>query len=129
MKARFLIAAAATLLLAPAVCFGQASTTTGVVGGAAAGAVVGGPVGAVVGGAMGGTIGAAAEPPREVYTYVEHEQVPSVTYKEKITVGEPLAETVQIRRVPQHDEWGYAVVNNRRVIVENRTRKVVKVID
>jgi hypothetical protein len=31
--------------------------------------------------------------------------------------------------VPQHDEWGYAVVNDRRVIVDNRSRKVVKVID
>jgi hypothetical protein len=82
-----------------------------------------------VGGVIGGTIGSAAEPPREVYTYVEQDQMPSVTYQERIVVGEPLPETVVVRRVPQHDEWGYAVVNNRRVIVDNRSRKVVKVIE
>jgi hypothetical protein len=128
MKARFLIAVAAGLV-APTTCFAQASTTTGIVGGAATGAVVGGPVGAVVGGIVGGTIGAAAEPPREVYTYVEHEKMPSVTYRERVVVGEPLSESVVVRRVPQHDEWGYAVVNDRRVIVDNRSRKVVKIID
>ena len=83
----------------------------------------------MVGGIVGGTIGAAAEPPREVYTYVEHEKMPSVTYRERVVVGEPLGESVVVRRVPQHDEWGYAVVNNRRVIVDNRNRKVVKIID
>jgi hypothetical protein len=129
MKARFLFAVAAAAVLTPAVCFAQASTTTGVVGGAVAGGVVGGPIGAVVGGVIGGTIGAAAEPPREVYTYVEQDQMPSVTYQERIVVGEPLSETVVVRRVPQHDEWGYAVVNNRRVIVDNRSRKVVKIIE
>lgn len=128
MKTRFLIAVAA-VVLTPAACFAQASTTTGVVGGAVTGAVIGGPVGAVVGGVVGGTIGAAAEPPQEVYTYVERDQMPSVTYQQRVVVGEPLAETVVVRRVPQHDEWGYAVVNNRRVIVDNRSRKVVKVID
>lgn len=129
MKARFLIAVAAGVVLAPAVCFAQATTTTGAVGGAVTGAVVGGPVGAVVGGVVGGTVGAAAEPPREVYTYVEHDQMPSVAVQERVVVGEPLPPTVVVRRVPQHDEWGYAVVNSRRVIVDNRSRKVVKVID
>ena len=40
--------------------------------------MVGGPVGAVVGAGVGGTVGMAAEPPREVITYVEREQTPSV---------------------------------------------------
>jgi hypothetical protein len=31
--------------------------------------------------------------------------------------------------VPQHTEYRYAVVNDRRVIVEPRTRKVIKIID
>jgi uncharacterized protein DUF1236 len=129
MKARFVMAVAAVTVLVPAVCFAQASTTTGVVGGAVAGAVVGGPVGAVVGGVIGGTIGSAAEPPREVYNYVEEDQMPSVAYQERLAVGEPLPETVVVRRVPQHDEWGYAVVNNHRVIIDNRSRKIVKVIE
>jgi hypothetical protein len=52
-----------------------------------------------------------------------------VAVQERIVVGEPLPQTVEVRRVPQHDEWGYAVVNDRRVIIDNRNRKVVKVID
>ena len=117
------------LVCAPTICLAQASTTTGAVGGAVTGAVVGGPVGAVVGGVVGGSIGAAAEPPREVYTYVERERVPSVTYRERVAVGESLPATVEIHRVPQHDEYGYVVLNDRRVIVDNRSRKIVKVIE
>jgi hypothetical protein len=113
--------------LAPAAAFAQASTATGAVGGAAAGAVVGGPVGAVVGGVAGATVGMAAEPPAEVRTYVMKEQVPSVAVQEKIVVGEPLPATVQVRTIPSHQEYAYAVVNNQRVIVEPKTRKIVKI--
>jgi|SRR5581483_5133674 len=128
MKARLLISAAA-VVLAPAVCFAQASTATGVVGGAAAGAVIGGPVGAVVGGVIGGSVGAAAEPPREYYTVVQREPMASVPVQSRIVVGETLPETVVVRRVPQYDQWGYAVVNDRRVVVDNSTRKIVKIIE
>jgi hypothetical protein len=34
-----------------------------------------------------------------------------------------------LRPVPSHAEYNYAVVNERRVIVEPRTRRVVKIID
>ena len=45
-------------------------------------------------------------------------------------VGEPLPPTVELRTVPSHSEYNsYAVVNDRRVIVEPRTRKIVKIID
>ena len=37
--------------------------------------------------------------------------------------------TVVLRPVPSHTEYHYAVVNERRVIVEPRTRRVVKIID
>ena len=33
------------------------------------------------------------------------------------------------RPVPNYTEYRYAVVNDRRVIVEPRTRKVIKIID
>jgi hypothetical protein len=123
-----LLAAVAALALTPAVAFGQASTATGAVGGAAVGAVVGGPVGAVVGAGVGGTVGMAAEPPGEVITYVEREQVPSVAVQERIVVGEPLPATVTLHTVPKHTQYSYAVVNNQRVIVEPKSRKVVKII-
>jgi len=31
--------------------------------------------------------------------------------------------------VPQHTEYRYAVVNDRRVIVEPRTRRVIRILD
>ncbi len=128
MRTRFIIALLAATTLAPAAAFAQASTATGAVGGAVVGGVVGGPVGAVVGAGVGATVGLAAEPPGEVVTYVQRENTPSVVYKERIVVGEPLAETVELRPVPQHTEYRYAVVNNQRVIVDGRSRKVVKII-
>ena len=127
MKSRLFLSVAAAAILTPAVCFAQASTATGAVGGAAAGAVVGGPVGAVVGGTVGAVVGSAAEPPAEVRTYVMDERVPSVSVQERVVVGEPLPRTVTIHRIPKHDEYSYAVVNNRRVIVEPSSRKVIKI--
>jgi hypothetical protein len=123
------IAAAVVLALSPSVCLAQASTTTGAVGGAVTGAIVGGPVGAVVGGIAGGAIGAAAEPPAEVRSYVVRENVPSVQVDEDIVVGEVLPTTVVLRPVPKHKEYRFAVVNDRKVIVEPRTRKVIQVIE
>jgi hypothetical protein len=128
MRTRFMIALFAATTLAPAAAFAQASTATGAVGGAVVGGVVGGPVGAVVGAGVGSTVGLAAEPPGEVVTYVQRDTAPSVVYKERIVVGEPLAESVELRPVPQHTEYRYAVINNQRVIVDGRSRKVVKII-
>jgi len=128
MRIRFL-AAVAAVALSPTLAFAQASTVGGAVGGAVVGGAVGGPVGAVVGAGVGGTVGAAAEPPREVVTYVQHEQLPSVAVEERVVVGQPLPATVEIRPVPKYQQYSYAVVNDRRVIVEPRTRKVIKVIE
>jgi hypothetical protein len=124
-----LLAATAVLALSPAVAFAQASTVGGAVGGAVVGGAVGGPVGAVVGAGVGGTVGAAAEPPREVVTYVQREEIPSVAVQERVVVGQPLPATVELRTVPKYQQYSYAVVNNQRVIVEPRSRKVIKVIE
>jgi hypothetical protein len=129
MRSRMLVTAIAIAALSPAVALAQGSTATGAVGGAAAGAVVGGPVGAVVGGTVGAAIGSTAEPPAEVRTYVMREKVPSVHVEERVVVGEPLPTRVQVRTIPSHKDYAYAVVNDRRVIVEPRTRKVIQVIE
>jgi hypothetical protein len=129
MRNHMLASAVAIAVMAPTLAWAQASTATGAVGGAAAGAVVGGPVGAVVGGTVGAAVGAAGEPPVEVRTYVTREQVPSVRVTEKIVVGEPLPATVTLRPVPNHAEYSFAVVNDRRVIVEPRTRKIIQIIE
>ena len=104
-----------------------ATTTTGVVGGAAVGAVVGGPVGAVVGGIVGASIGAAAEPPAEVRTYVLQERAPSARVTTEIVEGQPLAADIEVRPVPKYPQYAYAVVNNKRVIVEPKTLQVLKI--
>ena len=131
MNTKFLTATAFAIALLPAAAFAQpapgAPTTTGVVGGAVTGAVVGGPIGAVVGGVIGGAIGSAAEPPVEVRTYVMQEPVPATPVRATVTVGQPLAQEVEVRAVPKYPQYGYAVVNNQRVIVEPKTRQVIKV--
>lgn len=105
---------------------------TGAAGGAVTGAIVGGPVGAAIGGAIGLTAGAAINPPpREVVTYVRERPAPveRVVVKERIVVGEPLPSTVMVERIPEHDDYAYAIVNDQRVIVDPGTNTVVEVID
>ncbi len=128
MRIRFMLTLLAATALAPAAAFAQASTAGGAVGGAVIGGVVGGPVGAVVGAGVGATVGLAAEPPTEVVTYVQRDTGPSVVVQERVVVGEPLPASVELRTVPQHTEYRYAVVNNQRVIVEPKSRKVIKII-
>jgi hypothetical protein len=124
-----LLTAALLGVALPSMALAQQGTVTGAAGGAAAGAAIGGPVGAVVGGVGGAVIGTMlAPPPAEVRTYVVEEQVPSVAMDGDIVVGEALPPTVQIRRVPRYDSYGFAVVNNHRVIVEPRSRKVIEVL-
>jgi uncharacterized membrane protein len=130
IRRKVLFSLALVSLFTPAIALAQApgaTTTTGVVGGAVTGAIVGGPVGAVVGGVIGGTMGAAVEPPAEVRTYVMQERAPSVRVTENIAVGQALPTTIQARPVPQYPEYHYAVVNDRRVIVEPKTRQVLKI--
>lgn len=124
-----LLAAVAAVALSPTLAFAQASTATGAVTGAVVGGVVGGPVGAAVGAGVGGTVGLAAEPPGDVVTYVQREDIPSATVEEHIVVGQPLPASVELRTIPKHTEYRYAVVNHQRVIVEPRTRKVIKIIN
>ncbi len=128
MRMRFLLALLAAAAMAPAAAMAQGNTVGGAIGGAAIGGVVGGPVGAVVGAGVGSTVGAATEPPPGVVTYVERERVPSVGVHDHVAVGEPLPETVVIHKVPKHEDYAYAVVNNERVIVEPHSRKVIKII-
>jgi hypothetical protein len=73
------------------------------------------------------TTGAA--PPDEVITYVQRERLPSVRVEGDVSVGYTLPSSVEVRSVPRHDKFGYAVINDRRVIVEPRTRKVIRVIE
>ena len=120
MNKRFAVSLIAVSLLASGSAFAQSTTEQG----AREGARVGGPVGAIV----GGTVGAALEIPNAVITSIPRGER-SVVVQERVVVGEPLPPSVELRVVPNHTEYRYAVVNDRRVIVEPRTRKVIRVID
>lgn len=129
MNKRLAVSLIATSLLTSGAAFAQSTTATGAANGAAAGGNVAGPVGEIVGGTVGAAVGAGLEIPNGVITSIDADRAPSVTVRERVVVGEPLPPTVELRTVPSHTEYRYAVVNDRRVIVEPRTRKVIKIID
>jgi hypothetical protein len=126
------IAVALTLGAMPGTALaGGSGFVKGAASGAVTGAVVGGPVGAAVGGVAGAIVGGALEPPPpEVVTYVREQPVPAdpVVVQQKIVVGQPLPETVQVVAVPDSPKYAYAVINHERVIVDSNTRTVVQVI-
>lgn len=126
-----LIGTATVVALASTFAYAQSSTVTGAAGGAATGAIVGGPVGAAVGGIVGGVAGSLIDPPpQKVVTYVQQVPAPTskVVVKEKVVVGQPLPETVVVTPIPDDPKYAYAIVNERRVIVEPSSRKVIQVI-
>ncbi len=128
MNKSLAVSLVAASLLTSGVAFAQSTTPAGAANGARAGGDVAGPVGEIVGGTVGAAVGAGLEIPNAVFSSIPRDE-PSVTVRERVVVGQPLPETVELRPVPSHTEYRYAVVNDRRVIVEPRTRKVVKIID
>ena len=129
MRNRFAVSLIAVSLVASGAAFAQSTTERGARDGARAGGDVGGPVGAMVGGTVGAAVGAGLEIPNAVITSVQGERQPSVVVRERVIVGEPLPAEVELRPVPHYTQYEYAVVNDRRVIVEPRTRKVIKIIE
>jgi hypothetical protein len=127
MKTRLAVSVLAGSLLMSGAAFAQSTTVQGAADGAAAGGQVGGPIGAMVGGTVGAAVGAGLEIPNAVLNGVPRDR--SVVIQERVVVGEPLPPAVELRTVPQHTEYRYAVVNDRRVIVEPRTRRVVRILD
>ncbi len=128
MNKRIAVSLIAVSLLASGSAFAQSTTVQGAQDGARAGSDVGGPIGGIVGGTVGAAVGAAVEIPNAVITSIPRGER-SVVVRERVVVGEPLPPSVELRVVPNHTEYRYAVVNDQRVIVEPRTRKVIRVID
>ncbi|OEC96176.1 MULTISPECIES: DUF1236 domain-containing protein [unclassified Rhizobium] len=132
MRTRLIVSAVAAFGLLAGSALAQSSTVTGAAGGAATGAVVGGPVGAAVGGVAGAIAGTAIDPPpQKVITYVQEQPMPpsEAVVQDQIVVGRTLPETVVITPVPDNPTYGYAVVNHERVIVQPKTRKVVRIVE
>ena len=129
MRNHLVVSLIAATLLSSGAAFAQSTTVEGAANGARAGGDVGGPIGAMVGGTVGAAVGAGLEIPNAVITSIEGERAPSVVVRERVVVGEPLPPEVELRPVPRYTEYRYAVVNNRRVIVDPQTRRVIKIIE
>jgi hypothetical protein len=69
------------------------------------------------------------EAPSEVRTYVMEQDVQSVPYEGDVLVGRVLPQDVQVRSVDGHVDYGYTVVNERRVLVNPNTREVIQILD
>jgi hypothetical protein len=67
--------------------------------------------------------------PDTVTTYVTQQPIEDTTIDGDIVVGSSLPDKVVIKNVPDNDGFAYAVVNKKRVIVEPKTRKVIKIIE
>ena len=128
-----LLAAAAMPLAAQ-----SQGTVRGAQEGAAAGDRAAGPLGAIVGGAVGaaaGTVGGilgVEERPR-FRTYVTTQRHPSYRYESEFRVGAELPEAgVTYYDVPSEyrvSGYRYTYVNDRAVLVDPRTRRIVEIID
>ena len=122
MKTHIVMAGTIVAALAiPLAANAQNNATTGAVGGA----IVGGPVGAVVGGVGGAIVGGIADDRRsQFHTYV---------VQEKIVVGAELPSAgVTYYEVPA--EYGvrnyrYTIVNDRTVLVDPHSNRIVQVIE
>ena len=138
MKIKALAIASFVVVSLPVATYAQ-GTVRGAEDGAAAGDRAAGPVGAIVGGAIGaatGTVGGilgVEERPR-FREYVVREHHSSFQYRDEVRVGAVLPERgVTFYAVPReyHVKPGYryAIVNDRPVIVEPRTRQIVEIIE
>ena len=135
--------AASLPILLVALTFPIGAQAQGTLQGAAQGADEGGraagPVGAIVGGAVGAAAGTVQgilgvdDRPR-FREYVVHERRPSYHYSSDVRVGAVLPEQgVVYYDVPAEYHvrpgYRYTVVNDRPVIVEGRSRRIVEVIE
>ncbi|MBX9840199.1 MAG: DUF1236 domain-containing protein [Xanthobacteraceae bacterium] len=131
-----------TSIVAAALALPLAAQAQGTLRGAAEGAEEGGraagPLGAIVGGTVGAAVGTVQgvlgvdDRPR-FREYVIRERRPSYVYREEVRVGTVLPESgVTYYEVPAEYRapgYRYTVINERPVIVEPRTRRVVQIID
>ncbi len=139
MKTRMLMP---TVLLA-ALALPLAAQAQGTLRGAEEGAAVGGnaagPLGAIVGGAVGaatGTVGGILgvdDRPR-FREYVVRERRPSYRYNEDLRVGVVLPESgVTYYDVPPEYRappgYRYTIVNDRPVLIEPRSRRIIEIVD
>jgi uncharacterized protein YcfJ len=127
-----------SVVLATALSFSAAQAQSGAAAGATTGAVtgaiVGGPVGAAVGAGAGAIAGGIADDTRPRFrSYVSERRVPSYRYEHEVRVGADLPSSgVTYYDVPQEygvTNYRYTVINDRTVLVDPHSHRVVQVIE
>jgi hypothetical protein len=63
----------------------------------------------------------------EVETWIMEQSAPGIDVEGDVVVGGTLPGTVELMEVPKFQKYRFAVVNKHRVIVDAKTRKIVKV--
>ncbi len=132
-------AALTALLYGPALAQDEArgGAAAGAATGAVGGAIVGGPVGAVVGGTVGaiagGAVGSISETDRAyVRGYVVQNRRPSVRVQGDVAVGAVLPREVAVYPVegnPGLSNYRYSWVNDRAVLIDPASRRVIYVVE
>lgn len=139
MKTRMLMPTVLLAVLALPLAAQAQGTLRGAEEGAAVGGNAAGPLGAIVGGAVGaatGTVGGILgvdDRPR-FREYVVRERRPSYRYNEDLRVGVVLPESgVTYYDVPPEYRappgYRYTIVNDRPVLIEPRSRRVIEIVD
>lgn len=121
MRKELIVGVVAAAALWPAMSLAQSPAEEGYHEGYRAG----GPVGGII----GGTVGAAVELPGDVLGFVTGHPRRYDRVREEIVVGEPLPREVHVYEIPRHREYVYAYVNDRRVLVDPRTHRIVRIIE
>jgi uncharacterized protein YcfJ len=124
----------AVAVASSSVVYAQGGAATGAATGAVGGAIVGGPVGAVVGAGVGAVAGGIADDTRPRFrTYVSGQKHSSYKYQNEVRVGADLPSSgVTYYDVPKEygvTKYRYTVVNDRTVLVDPDSHRIVQVIE
>ena len=63
----------------------------------------------------------------EVQTWITQQSGPSVTFQGDIAVGTTLPDTVKVVEVPKFKKYSFVVLNNKKVLIDASTHKVIAV--
>jgi hypothetical protein len=135
MRSKMLIAGAVLGVIAlQTFASAQSTVPGGATAGAVGGAIVGGPVGAVVGGVAGAVAGGIADANRPQFRqYVVTRDTPSYAYQGDVRVGVELPSSgITYYEAPAEYKvrnYRYTRVNNRIVLVDPATHRVVQIIE
>jgi hypothetical protein len=134
MYAKLFLGVTLATLSLPIAAHAQDGVAAGATTGAVTGAIVGGPVGAAVGAGVGAVAGGIADDSRPRFrSYVSERRIPSYRYEREVRVGEDLPEAgVTYYEVPSEygvTRYRYTAVNDRTVLVDPSTHRIVQVID